>query len=71
MLGVGRAAAIAAPQDFVAIQQRVSDEYGGALEDILLRLKLTDNGEVFCNCVGKNAGQIQRRWHSPLVVQRV
>jgi len=25
----------------VAIQQRVSDEYGGALEDILLRLKLT------------------------------
>src|SRR5271157_119159 len=67
MLCVRGAAAVAAPQNLVALQQTVGHANGGALQGILLRVKLTDNGEMFGDGVGEDAGQVQRRRHTLLV----
>ena len=67
MLRVGGAAAVAAPENLVALQQAIGHADGGALEGLLLRVELADNGEVVGDGVGKDAGQVQRSCHTLLV----
>ncbi len=58
MLRIGGAATVPTPQDLIAMQQTFRHANGGALEGFLLRIKLADNGEMFVNSAGKQAGQV-------------
>ena len=71
MLRIGCTAPVAAPKNLVSSKQAIGDEGGRAFKSVLLRFQLADNSDVFPKCVGEDAGQILRRWHSLLVALRM